>query len=80
VKTQYILRDLRPEVIHLEMACSRCARSGKLSIARLMRDHGGDATIRDAVVGVNADCPKLQETSIMGRCDVFFPGLAGMLR
>lgn len=79
MKTQYTLSDLAPEVIHLPIACSRCPRAGSLSVARLIRDHGLEATIRDSVAGLNSDCPKREET-IMERCDVFFPGLEGMLR
>lgn len=78
MKSQHTLSDIRPELTHLSIACSRCDRSGRLSIARLIREHGLDSTIRKAVAGVNADCPKREET-IMERCDVFFPGLAGML-
>lgn len=79
VKTQYTLSDLRPDVTHLAVKCSRCDRSGRLSIARLIQEHGPNVSIRDSVAGLNADCPKLEET-IMERCDVFFPGLEGMLR
>lgn len=79
MKTQYTLSDLAPEVIHLPIACSRCPRAGSLSVARLIRQYGPAATIREAVSGLNADCPKREET-IMERCDVFFPGLEGMLR
>jgi hypothetical protein len=52
------LADLRPEVTHLDVACSRCDRRGRLSVARLVEQHGAGATIRDAVAGINADCPR----------------------
>jgi hypothetical protein len=79
LKTQYTLADLAPEVTHLPIACSRCPRYGRLSVARLMRQHGPDATIRSAISGINADCPQRNSHGVMEQCDLYFPGLAGML-
>jgi hypothetical protein len=46
----------------------------------LIEQHGPGATIRDAVAGINADCPKRETQGVMERCDVYFPGLGGLLR
>ena len=80
MKTQNTLADLRPDVTHLDVACSKCDRRGRLNVARLIEQHGAGATIRDAVAGINADCPKREKRGVMERCDVHFPGLGGLLR
>jgi hypothetical protein len=48
-----------------------------VSVARLIE---AGATIRDAVAGINADCPNRESHGAMERCDVHFPGLGGLLR
>jgi hypothetical protein len=80
MKTQNALSDLRPDVAHLDVACSRCDRRGRLSVARLIAEHGAGATLRDAVAGINADCPNREAHGVMQQCDHFFPGLGGLLR
>jgi hypothetical protein len=80
MKTQYMLDDLQPGVLHLDVACSRCDRRGRLSVARLIHEHGAGTPIRDAVARINADCPKREMHGVMDRCDIYFPGLAGLLR
>jgi hypothetical protein len=55
--TQNTLVDLRPDVAHIDVACSRCDRRGRLNVARLIQDHGAGATLRDAVAALSADCP-----------------------
>jgi hypothetical protein len=36
--------------------------------------------LRDAVAGINADCPKREAHGVMEVCDIYFPGLAQLLR
>jgi len=79
VKTQNTLADLRPEVTHLDVACSRCDRRGRVSVARLIEQHGPGATLRDAMTGINADCPAREAHGVMERCDIYFPELCKML-
>ena len=80
MRTQNSLSDLRLDVRNLDVACSRCPRRGRMSVARLVEQFGEGATLRDAVAGINADCPNRESHGVMERCDVFFPGLAGLLR
>jgi hypothetical protein len=80
MKTQNTLADFRPEVTHLDVACSRCDRRGRLNVARLIEQHGAGATIRNAVAGLNSDCPNRDAHGVMQRCDIHFPGLGGLLR
>lgn len=78
--TLQTLSDLAPEVTHLPIACSRCPRSGSLSVARMVRQHGADATIRSAISDINADCPQRDAHALMERCDLYTPGMAQLLR
>jgi hypothetical protein len=79
MKTQNTLADLRPEVLHFDVACSRCDR-GRLSVARLVEQQGAGATLRVAVTGINANCPNREAHGVMQQCDIYFPGLGGLLR
>jgi hypothetical protein len=60
----------------LEVACRKCPRRGRLSIARLIAEHGRDDGGRLAEL-IAADCPKMQKSSsdIYDRCGVHFPEL-----
>jgi hypothetical protein len=40
MKNQNTLADLRPDVMHLDVACSRCDRRGRSSVARLANSAG----------------------------------------
>jgi len=80
MKTQNTLADLRPEVAHLDVACSRCDRRGRLNVARLIQEHGTGVTLRDAVAGISADCERRESHAVMERCDIYFPGLGELLQ
>ena len=79
MKTQNTLANLRSEVTRLDVACSRCDRRGRLDVARLIEQHGSGATLRDAVAGINAQCPNREAHGVMEPCDIYFPGLGEML-
>jgi hypothetical protein len=59
----------------LEVACRRCERRGRLSIERLIAEHGDGVLDLRAVIA--ADCPKMRNppTSMYDRCGVNFPEL-----
>jgi hypothetical protein len=42
----------------LDVKCSRCDRTGRLSLSRVLLELGANAPIRKAWEGLNADCPK----------------------
>jgi hypothetical protein len=60
----------------LEVACTRCDRHGRLSIARLIAEHGTEnyGSLRELIAH---DCPRMQDpsVSIYERCGVMFPEL-----
>ena len=80
MKTLTRLADLLPHVTHLGIACPRCDRRGRVSVARLVEQHGVGAGLRDAIGAINADCPKVTAQGVMDRCEVYFPGLDRLLR
>jgi hypothetical protein len=53
----------------------RCARHGRLRLARLIALYGKDARLPDVRHRLSADCPH-HDGSIHERCDVYFPALA----
>ena len=59
----------------LEVACRRCERRGRLSIARLIAEHGDGVLNLRAIIA--HDCPRMQNpsASIYDRCGVNFPEL-----
>jgi hypothetical protein len=80
LKTLNTLADLRPAATHLNVACSRCDRRGRLNVARLVEQHGPDATLSGVVADINADCPNRDAHGLTQRCDIYFPGLGELLR
>jgi len=63
----------------LDVACARCPRRGRLSLARLIREHGSETMLREATADLNADCPNREAWRIQDRCDVYFPELPRLL-
>ena len=69
------LGDLAGRVAMLEVACSRCARRGRLQIDWLLEQHG-DAELPELRLILAGDCPKAAIVSISDQCDIFFPQLS----
>src|ERR1700722_12576650 len=59
------LSDLSSPV--LRIACARCGRSGRYSVARLWREHG-DLKLTDFLAELTADCRR-KGPAIYDRCD-----------
>ena len=64
----------------LDVACSRCERRGRLSVARLLVQHGPDAPVRDAWRDLADDCPRRHHPGAGMACDLYAPGLAELLK
>ena len=73
-----LLRALVGLTRTLDIACSSCARSGRISVARLVREHGLDTPVCDTWANVNHDCPKRDAHGIYDRCRVHCPTLAAL--
>jgi hypothetical protein len=78
MKTTITLGDMQDKGMRmLVVACSGCERRGRLSIARLIAEHGHDGY--DLRWLIAHDCPKVQNPTadiyIYDRCGVHFPEL-----
>jgi hypothetical protein len=77
MKTMITLGDMAAKgITMLEVACRRCDRRGRLSIARLIAEHGRE-DYGDLRAIIAHDCPKMQNPTadIYDRCGVHFPEL-----
>ena len=57
----------------LGIVCEPCGRRGRLSVAKLMAEHG-DAKLTDLLQTL-ADCQKARSASIHDRCKAVYEGL-----
>jgi hypothetical protein len=69
------LGELAGRLAMLEIACSRCERRGRLSVARLIEQHGADARLPDLRAVLAGNCPRVASVSINDRCGVHYPQL-----
>jgi hypothetical protein len=77
MKTVNTLGDMADKgMTMLEVACRKCPRRGRLSIARLIAEHGRDEEL-DLRRIIAHDCPRMREpqASIYELCGVMFPEL-----
>jgi hypothetical protein len=62
------------------MACSRCDRRGRHSLAKLIAKYGSDKSGVELLRELSADCPQRESTSWYERCDPHCPELAALFR
>jgi hypothetical protein len=75
-----ILGDIASRTATLAVACNRCDRRGRLSIDRLLAEHGQGLPIPELRRIVAADCPKMQAGQVHDVCGAHFPELYGLFR
>ena len=66
--------DLVGKVELLRLECSKCGRSGRYRVARLMRECGPEATLTEWRERLTADCPR-QARNAADPCIARFPDL-----
>jgi hypothetical protein len=59
----------------VEISCRKCQRRGQLSVARLIREYGGDAPLPDFALKLAKGCPLLDSISIYDRCGAHMPNI-----
>jgi len=75
------LGEIASRLLMLEVACSRCERRGRLSVARLIEQHGADAKLPELRAVLAGDCPRRGATAaVYERCAVHYPELATLPR
>jgi hypothetical protein len=65
-------------VATVEVACNRCGRHGRLSLDRLIADHGAAMPVPALRRIVAADCARMVEGRVHDPCGVHFPDLSGL--
>jgi hypothetical protein len=72
------LGELVGKLDMLEVACGRCDRRGRLSLERLITEHGADTGLPDLWGALAGDCPRARAVTINDRCGVHFPQLPAL--
>ena len=70
--------DLAGKLVMLDVACSKCDRRGRLSVAKLIAEHGAEMRLPDLREILAGDCPWLRAASFNDRCAVYYPQLLSM--
>ncbi len=63
----------------LDIACSRCDRSGHLSLANLLAQYGPEMRMPDLGTVLAADCPRSKDSVPSRRCSVFYPNISTIM-
>jgi hypothetical protein len=74
-----IFSDLIGKLDVVKVACGKCGRVGRYSLARLIERHGRDGKVADLIGAVAADCPKWKAANFGDRCDARCPDLPNVL-
>src|ERR671939_1020302 len=67
------LGELEGKLTMLEVACHRCDRRGRVSLARLIDEHGADTGLPDLWESLAGDCPNARTTVLNSRCAIYYP-------
>jgi len=65
-------------VAMLTLACNRCGRHGRLSVARLLAEWGEHMALADISDDTTASCPQRKAHGAYERCAVHWPDLPGL--
>src|SRR6266513_1574437 len=71
------LGELQGKLTMLEINCHRCERRGRVSLARLIEEHGADMGLPDLWESLSGDCPNAHTTALHSRCAIYYPQFAG---
>ena len=72
------LGELQGKLTMLDVACHRCERRGRVSLARLIEDHGADMGLPDLWKSLPGDCPNAHTTALNNRCTIYYPQLTAL--
>jgi hypothetical protein len=73
------LGDVAGKLPMLDVACSKCDRRGRLSIAELIAERGADMRLPDLREILAGDCPRVRAASVVDRCGARYPQLVDSL-
>jgi hypothetical protein len=66
--------------VMIELRCGQCDQHGRLSVARLLAEHGPDAAMGAVMRAKVGDCPRRDAVQIQDRCDPYCPDLVRLFR
>jgi hypothetical protein len=72
------LSELQHKLDLLEVKCHRCERHGRVSLARLIEEHGADTGLPDLWESLAGDCPNARTTALNSRCAIYYPQLPAL--
>jgi hypothetical protein len=72
------LGELQGNLTMLEVACHRCDRKGRVSLARLIEEHGAGMGLPDLWQSLAGDCPNARSTALNSRCAIYYPQLPAL--
>jgi hypothetical protein len=64
----------------IEIRCGRCDRTGRLSVARLLAEHGPGAAMGHVMHALVGGCPNKESGQVQQRCDPYCPDLPRLFR
>jgi hypothetical protein len=70
------LGDVAGKLAMLDVACSKTDCRGRLSVAKLIAEHGADVRLPDLRDILAGDCPRVRAASFNDRCGEHHPQLA----
>ena len=69
------LSELQGKLTILDVACHRCERRGRVSLARLIEEHGADTGLPDLWESLAGDCQHARSAALNNRCAICYPQL-----
>src|SRR5207249_2658909 len=72
------LGELQGKLDLLDVACHRCERRGRVSLARLIEEHGAYTGLPDLWETLAGDCQHARATALNNRCAIYYPQLPAM--
>src|SRR5947208_7719177 len=67
------LGELQGKLTTLDIACHRCERRGRVSLARLIDEHGAGTGLPDLWESLAGDCEHARSTAVHNRCAILSP-------
>jgi hypothetical protein len=78
-RTYLTFGDIARKLHVLRIECTRCARRGQYSVAKLIAQHGHRGNMSKWVSDLRGDCSKRNAPQLHERCDLICPDLAKVL-
>jgi len=69
------LGELQGKLDLLDIACHRCERRGRVSLARLIEEHGADTGLPNLWETLAGDCEHARASGLNNRCAIYSPQL-----